>query len=295
MQPTKRWLLALAVVAGSSAALAAGRDPIEDPSTRQTAAALDALSDRIQQGHLEAADLDAVKSALRDRPPFDPPDPRAPARLARMEAALDTFVARLKRHKLVPAHVDMIREQLVDEQLDRAVERWRIAAAGGKATEEEYRAVAGLIADRAEVSRSFDPAANAMQRQLQARLDELLRRGKDKPLRGEDVADFRNALIDLRLEHSIASLEARAGDEDLTRADLARFRGILQDHALDARNDADFAAMRQRLDNAVDAIEQKVTAGTVEVSDVAALHGLLVKLSRPKDGPKPEGPKPDGG
>lgn len=251
------------------------------PGDQRLNSALDDLSTRIGEKRLEAADYERVRAALRERHmPGEQADPRARARAERFEQSLATFDQRFKNQKLKAAHVDMLREQLVDERLDMAIDRWRNAAAAGKVTEAEYHAVARELKQRAQVAQSFDPEANAMHTRLQARLDEMRNKGNTAPLRNEDVLGFRDELIEMRLQHAIANLERHAAADDLTRADLAHLRGMLEDNAADAAQDAELKALHERMNNAIAGLEQKVAAGKVDPAEVAKLKALMIRKAR---------------
>lgn len=263
------------------------------PGEQRLNSSLDDLSKRLAEKRLEAADYDRVRAALREREqPGAQADPRSRARAMRMEQALDTFDERFKNQRLKAAHVDMLREQLVDERLDMAIDRWRMAAAAGKVTEHEYKAVARELQRRAEVAQSFDPEAQTMRARLQARLDDMQKRGVAAPVGNADVAAFRDELLDLRLQHAVANLERHAADNDLTRAELGRLRGILEDHADDAAQDAELKSLSERLNNAITGLEQKVAAGKVDPAEVAKLKALLMRKAREASNDTPPAPTP---
>jgi hypothetical protein len=258
------------------------------PGDQKLDTALDELSTKVQARKVDAADYERVRTALRDRAAGGTtPDPLTQARTARIEQSIDVLDERFKNQKLSPAHVDMIREQLIDERLDQAIERWRNAVAAGKVSEDEYRAIAQQLNRRAEVAQSFDPEALQMRQHLQTRLEALQARAKDTPLKPDDVAEFRKDLLDQRLEHSLGNLERRAADQDLTRAELERTRGILEDHPDLTRDDAELGALHQRLGNALSALEQKVATGKVDPSEVGKLRALLIHKAREAGMPAP--------
>lgn len=258
-----------------------------NPQDERIDTALDQLSTKIQSRQVQAGDYDAVRQALREGRATDA---GAQARMQRFEQTLDTFDTRFKNQRLTPAHVDMLRQQVIDARLDQALDRWAEAAKAGKVTEAEYKAIADQLARRAEVAQSFDPSAAQMRSRLQTRLQELQSRGAATPLRDQDIADFRRDLFEQRLEHSLSGLEARAKDQDLTRAELAQLRGLLDDRAMAVKDDAQFADMHKRLGNALDALDQKVASGQVDPNEVAKLKAMLIRNAREASGTPKEKP-----
>ena len=125
----------------------------------------------------------------------------------------------------------------------------------------------GEIARRAEVSRSFDNKSDELRTRLQASLGELEKRAKTKPLSSSEVADYRGQLTELRIDHAITVLEACANANDLTPCELQRVRSMLEDHAVHAPADEDFATMREHKDAALADLETRARSGKVGAAD----------------------------
>jgi hypothetical protein len=96
----------------------------------------------------------------------------------------------------------------------------------------------------------------------------------------EDVAAYRTVLLDVRLDHAIANLERRAAADVLMAADVSRVRGLLEDHAVHAADDAEFVAMQQRMTLSLDALEQRLKSGKVDAVEVSKLRDDMQRHPR---------------
>ena len=245
-------------------------------------AALDELAAKSQHAAPTHEDFERVRSVVREVGDANvEADPRSRIVAARVQQALDALEQRAKAGTFTAAHIDMIREQLVDQRLDRALDQLQSVAGGDRpAGSEHFRAITDQLVRRDEVSKSFDPKAAEMRMRMQAELARLQDKNKTAAPKLEDVAAYRTTLLDARLDHAIANLERRAAADDLTAADVTRVRGLLEDHAVHAADDAEFVAMQQRMTLSLDALEQRLKAGKVDAVEVSKLRDDMQRHPR---------------
>jgi hypothetical protein len=254
-------------------------------------AALDELAAKAQRGTPTHEDFERLRGVVREFGDANvESDPRSRLFASRVQQAVDALEQRSKSGTLTPAHFDMIREQLVDQRLDRALDQLQSVAGGDRpVASEHFRAISDQLVKRDAVSKSFDPKAAEMRMRMQAELARLQDKNKTAAPKLEDVAAYRTTLLGARLDHAIANLERRASASDLTQAELTRVRGLLEDHAVHAADDPDFVAMHERMKSTLDSLEQSLKSGRVDAVEVARLrddlpHGPREVVSK-KDSP----------
>ena len=300
---TKSALLLSFAIATTTALLAATpQSPkVEAPPARAAAgatdqkldAALDELAAKAQRGAPSHEDFERVRSVVREVGDANvEADPRSRIVAARVQQSLDALEQRAKSGAFTLAHIDMIREELVDQRLDRALDQLQSVAGGEKpVASEHFRAITDQLVRRDDVSKSFDPKAAELRMRMQAELARLQDKNKPAAPKREDVAAFRSVLLDGRLDHSIANLERRAAAGDLTSAEVTRVRRLLEDHGAHATDDADFVAMQERMKKSLDELDQRVKSGKVDAVEVAKLRDDMVRKPHDLAG---KNPPPDG-
>jgi len=284
-----------------SAAAAGAQTPLPQGETRapqiagaqqntDAAAALDALAAKLRSGKLEAANFEMLKTAIQQRPEASAPDPQARVVTARLQRAIEGLQMRAEKGSLKAQHLDALREQLIDEKIDRALEQLGSSPAPSGSTAIALETVATLVERRADASRSFDPNADEMRAQVQRELKALEQKATDKPLPPEALTDFRAMLTDLRLAHAVNVVESMAAANDLTAVELARVRGIVDDHAARNPGDTEFQRIREQMTSKLDELEPLLKSGSIDASEVAKLREPL-RSTREASSPRGEAPK----
>jgi len=240
-------------------------------------AALDRVAQQLQSRQVQAADWDALRTAVRERGTSGGNEAAAMARTKRFEQMIDRL-GRVENPDSV--EIDRIRGAIVDERLDSALARWRDAVAAGKASEQEYEDVKQQLARRAEIAQSADPDAAERRAKLQARLDALRARAENAPVRPDDVDEFRGRLFDARLQRTLADLERRAARKELASDDLDGVRWLLADRAETAENDPGFRAIQTRLQNALQGLERRLATGQIDAEEFAKLRASFTQKAR---------------
>ncbi len=256
-------------------------DPARTAPVAQEAAARDLdgslakLETALRAKQLNAEVFDAVRASLEQRPGIPPHDPNSRIVTARLQRVVEGLRERSESDKLAARHIDMLREQIVDERVELAIDRLAEAAQNSKASEADFEAVAAQLTHRAQVSRSFDERTDEMKAELTRELNLLQQRWKAEGIDRAEVERFRRRAAGARIDNALGSLHAQAMAGDLMVSDLVRLRGLLDNHAARAANDAEFTALRARLIENLDAIEGKLRSGALDPEDLVRMRENL--------------------
>jgi hypothetical protein len=256
-------------------------NPAEKAPVAQEAAANDLdgaltkLEGAVKSKQLNAEIFDQLRASLEQRPGVTPNDPNSRVVTARLQRFVEGLRERGDAGTLSSKHIDMLREQIIDERLEIAVDKLSEAAQASKATEAEFQAVVAQLTQRAQVSRSYDNKSDEMKSELSRELNVLQQRWKAEGIDRTEVERFRRRATGARIDNAIASLHAQATSNDLTVNDLVRLRGLLDNHAARAADDAEFTALRTKLIENLDTIEGKMRSGALDPEELMRMRENL--------------------
>ena len=283
MKPKFAAFLAFAALAAAPLAAAAPADASPKPATRVAD-----LRGRFNLLVDELAKKAAARSATREDFARVVEEIRSVANdyigARRVETIRDRFIrrmndleARAQTAALQLQELDVLKDIMVDLELEGAMHRMADRARAGQATRLEYAMVYEALSQRAEYAKDWDPELEAIVGRLRAECERLEQRGREA-IAAKDLVPVQEMHADLMCHAVRARLGKRAmkpAPGVLVPQDYTDVIDTLVDYGVPATSD-----LARKVNGRLEEIKSAVAGGRVTRADFDALRDLLMQRAR---------------
>jgi len=162
---------------------------------------------------------DQITAAAKE---FEPQTPALPGMRARATARIEDIETRARAGAVDAAEFDVLRDHLIDMELEIALGRLKAAALAGKFTRAEYQGFLDAWTARATAAKVGNAELAAITTRAKTALEAIEKRAKDaaKPMTEADVVPLVDLTAEYRTTFWVAVLEEKAlGSKKATKAD----------------------------------------------------------------------------